>query len=286
MVKKAVFPVAGLGTRLLPITKACPKEMLPIVDKPLIHYTVEEAVRSGIETVVFVTAREKAALGNYFDRHFELEHNLEKAGKEEFLREVVSVAEMAEVVYVRQKMPLGLGHAVLKAKNIVGKDPFAVILPDDIIDSEVPCIRQLLNVYEKFNAPVVALKRVQDEEVSRYGIIKGREVEEGLFLIEDMVEKPLPEEAPSNYAIIGRYVLTPNVFDKLEKTKPGKGGEIQLTDALREMAREAPFYGVVFEGEHFDCGNKLGLLVANVHFALKRKELKMDFLDYLRTLVL
>ncbi len=286
MIKKAVFPVAGLGTRFLPATKASPKEMLALVDKPLIQYTVEEAVNSGIETVVFVTGRGKRAIEDHFDRSWELEYKLEKGGKEELLKEVKAISEMAEFIYVRQKMPLGLGHAVLRAKSAVGNEPFAVILSDDIVDSEKPCIGQLIEVFERFEAPVVALKRVPDEEVSKYGIVKGKEVEEGLFLIEDMVEKPSPEEAPSNYAIVGRYVLTPNVFDKLEKTEPGRGGEIQLTDALREMAREAPFYGVVFEGEHFDCGDKLGFLKATVHFALKRAEFKMEFLDFLRTLVL
>ncbi len=260
--------------------------MLALVDKPLIQYTVEEAVNSGIETVVFVTGRGKRAIEDHFDRSWELEYKLEKGGKEELLKEVKAISEMAEFIYVRQKMPLGLGHAVLRAKSAVGNEPFAVILSDDIVDSEKPCIGQLIEVFERFEAPVVALKRVPDEEVSKYGIVKGKEVEEGLFLIEDMVEKPSPEEAPSNYAIVGRYVLTPNVFDKLEKTEPGRGGEIQLTDALREMAREAPFYGVVFEGEHFDCGDKLGFLKATVHFALKRAEFKMEFLDFLRTLVL
>lgn len=263
-----------------------PKEMLPLVDKPLIQYTVEEALNSGIDVAVFVTVRGKRAIEDHFDRSWELEYKLEKSGKEELLNEVRKISEMIEVIYVRQRMPLGLGHAVLRAKEAVGNEPFAVILSDDIVDSERPCIGQLIDVYNRFKAPVIALKKVPEEEVSRYGIIKGKEVEEGLFLIEDMVEKPSVEEAPSNYAIIGRYVLTPDVFEKLEKTKPGKGGEIQLTDALKEMAKEKPFYGLVFEGEHFDCGNKLGFLKATVHFALKRDEFKLEFLDYLRTLVI
>ncbi|BAT71928.1 UTP--glucose-1-phosphate uridylyltransferase [Thermosulfidibacter takaii ABI70S6] len=286
MIRKVVFPVAGLGTRFLPATKAMPKEMLPLVDKPLIQYTVEEALNSGIDVAVFVTGRGKRAIEDHFDRSWELEYKLEKSGKEELLNEVRKISEMIEVIYVRQRMPLGLGHAVLRAKEAVGNEPFAVILSDDIVDSERPCIGQLIDVYNRFKAPVIALKKVPEEEVSRYGIIKGKEVEEGLFLIEDMVEKPSVEEAPSNYAIIGRYVLTPDVFEKLEKTKPGKGGEIQLTDALKEMAKEKPFYGLVFEGEHFDCGNKLGFLKATVHFALKRDEFKLEFLDYLRTLVI
>ncbi len=286
MVRKAVFPVAGLGTRFLPATKAMPKEMLALVDKPLIQYTVEEALASGIEVAVFVTGRGKRALEDHFDRSWELEYKLEHSGKEDLLREVRKVSEMIEVIYVRQGMPLGLGHAVLRARNAVGNEPFAVILSDDIVDAETPCLKQLLEVYERFNAPVIALKRVPDEEVSRYGVVQGKLIEDRVFLIEDMVEKPSVDEAPSNYAVIGRYVLTPDVFDKLEKVEPGIGGEIQLTDALREMAKEGPFYGVVFEGEHFDCGNKLGFLKATVHFALKRQEFKMEFLDYLRTLVL
>ncbi len=286
MVRKAVYPVAGLGTRFLPATKAVPKEMLPLVDKPLIQYTVEEALSAGIEVAVFVTGRGKRAIEDHFDRAWELEHSLESSNKLELLEEVKKISEMIEVVYVRQGMPLGLGHAVLRAKEAVGDEPFAVILSDDIVDADKPCIGQLIEVYERFNAPVIALKRVPDEEVSRYGIVKGVKVEEGIFRIEDMVEKPSVEEAPSNYAIVGRYVLTPDVFEKLEKTRPGKGGEIQLTDALREMAREGPFYGVVFEGEHFDCGSKLGFLKAVVHFALKRDEFRMEFLDYLRTLVI
>lgn len=286
MIKKAVFPVAGWGTRFLPATKASPKEMLPLVDKPLIQYTVEEAVASGIEMAVFVTGRGKRAIEDHFDRSWELEYVLEKQGKTEQLEEIRAISNLIEVAYIRQKMPLGLGHAVLRAKSIVGKEPFAVILGDDIIDAPTPCIKQLIDVFERFNSPVIALKRVPEEEVSKYGIIKGQEIEEGLFLIEDMVEKPLPKEAPSNFAIIGRYILTPDVFDKLEKTPPGKGGEIQLTDALRAMAKEKSFYGVVFEGEHFDCGNKLGYLMATVHFALKREDLKLDFIQYLRRVVL
>jgi len=286
MIKKAVFPVAGLGTRFLPATKAIPKEMINLVDKPLIQYTVEEAKSSGIETIIFVTGRGKRAIEDHFDANPELEETLSKTGKEELLKEIKRVSSMIEVVSVRQKRPLGLGHAVLQAKHLIKDEPFTVILPDDIVDAEVPCIKQLINTYERFKAPVIALKKVPEEEVSRYGVVKGKEVEEGLFLIEDMVEKPRPEEAPSNYAIIGRYILTPSVFEKLEETEPGAGGEIQLTDALKKMAQEGPFYGVVFEGTHFDCGNKLGFLKATVHFALKDPRFKMDFLDYLRTLVL
>ncbi len=286
MIRKAVFPVAGWGTRFLPATKASPKEMLPLVDKPLIQYTVEEAVASGIELAIFVTGRGKRAIEDHFDRSWELEYVLEKQNKREQLNEVRSISNLIEVVYIRQKMPLGLGHAVLRAKSVVDNEPFAVILGDDIIDSEKPCIKQLIEIYEKFEAPVIALKRVPDEEVSRYGIIKGRELDERLFLIEDMVEKPSLEEAPSNYAIVGRYILTPDVLEELEKVQPGKGGEIQLTDALRNLANKRKFYGVVFEGEHFDCGNKLGYLMATVHFALKRKDLKLDFLQYLRRVAL
>ncbi len=286
MLRKVVFPVAGLGTRFLPATKAMPKEMLPLVDKPLIQYTVEEAVASGFEVAVFVTGRGKRALEDHFDRSWELEYKLEKSGKTDMLEEVRRVSSLIDVIYVRQGMPLGLGHAVLRARNAVGDEPFGVILSDDIVDAETPCMLQLKRVFERFNAPVIALKRVPEEEVSRYGIVKGKMVEENLFLIEDMVEKPKVEEAPSNYAIIGRYILTPDVFDKLENIEPGAGGEIQLTDALKLMAQEKPFYGVIFEGEHFDCGNKMGFLKATVHFALKRDEFRLDFLDYLRTLVI
>jgi UTP--glucose-1-phosphate uridylyltransferase len=232
-VRKAVFPAAGLGTRFLPATKASPKEMLPLVDKPLIQYVVEEAVASGIESVIIVTGRGKAAIEDHFDVSFELERLLEERGKKDELKAMRAISEMARIGYVRQREALGLGHAVLQARDLVGDEPFAVMLSDDIIDSETPALKQLLDVYEKYDAPVVAVFEVAGEAISRFGVIDGEEVEEGVYKIKDMVEKPPFAEAPSDLAIIGRYVLTPDIFDEIEKTRPGAIGEIQITDAMR-----------------------------------------------------
>lgn len=288
-VRKAVLPAAGLGTRFLPATKAMPKEMLPIVDKPLIQYGVEEIVESGIHEICIVTGRGKAAIENHFDVSFELESILEKHHKHDLLQKIQSISEMIEVSYVRQREALGLGHAILRARSQVGADPFAVLLSDDIIDSRVPCTLQLLNVFQRVRAPVLALMEVPDDATSSYGIVKARRVDDGihsgLFRIDDLVEKPAPGEAPSNLAVIGRYVLTPDIFPALEGLSPGHGGEIQLTDALKTVARNGELYGVLFDGRRFDAGDKLGFLIANVEYALQSEDLGRPFLAYLRTLL-
>jgi UTP--glucose-1-phosphate uridylyltransferase len=285
-VRKAVFPAAGLGTRFLPATKASPKEMLPLVDKPLIQYVVEEAVASGIESIVIVTGRGKTAIEDHFDISFELEQLLKDRGKSDELKAMRVISEMARVAYVRQQEALGLGHAVLQARDLVGDEPFAVMLADDIIDSETPALRQLLDVYEKYDAPVVALYQVEGEAISRFGAIAGEEVEDGVYKISDMVEKPPFAKAPSDLAIIGRYVLTPDIFDEITNTAPGAIGEIQITDAMKSLLKKRPFYGVRFKGTRHDAGDKLGFLIATVEFALKHEELADDFKDYLKTLKL
>jgi UTP--glucose-1-phosphate uridylyltransferase len=285
-VRKAVFPAAGLGTRFLPATKASPKEMLPLVDKPLIQYVVEEAVASGIESVIIVTGRAKAPMEDHFDISFELEKLLEQRGKLDLMKEMRAISEMARVSYVRQGEALGLGHAVLQARDLVGDEPFAVMLSDDIIDSETPGLKQLLDVYEKYDAPVLGTMQVAGEAISRFGAIDGDEVEDGVYRIKDMVEKPKFSEAPSDLAIIGRYVLTPDIFDEIEKTGPGAIGEIQITDAMRSLLQKRPFYAVRFKGTRHDAGDKLGFLIATVEFALQRKDLAPDFREYLKSLKL
>ena len=283
-VRKAVFPAAGLGTRFLPATKASPKEMLPLVDKPLIQYVVEEAVASGIESVIIVTGRGKTSIEDHFDVSFELEKLLQERGKHEELKAMRTISEMARVSYVRQQEALGLGHAVLQARDLVGEEPFAVMLSDDIIDAETPALRQLLDVYEKYDAPVVAVFEVAGEAISRFGVIDGDEVEPGVYKIKDMVEKPPQNEAPSNLAIIGRYILTPDIFDEIEKTTPGAVGEIQITDAMRSLLKKRPFYAVRFQGKRYDAGDKLGFLTATVEFALKHEDLAPEFRKYLQSL--
>jgi UTP--glucose-1-phosphate uridylyltransferase len=285
-VRKAVFPAAGLGTRFLPATKASPKEMLPLVDKPLIQYVVEEAVASGIESVIIVTGRGKAAIEDHFDISFELEKLLDERGKTEEFKAMRAISEMARISYVRQREALGLGHAVLQARDLVGDEPFAVMLSDDIIDSETPALKQLLDVYEKYDAPVVAVFEVEGEAISRFGVIDGEEVEAGVYKIRDMVEKPPVAEAPSNMAIIGRYVLTPDIFEEIENTRPGAIGEIQITDAMRSLLKKRPFYAVRFEGTRYDAGDKLGFLIATVQFALKHEDLAPEFREYLNSLKL
>jgi UTP--glucose-1-phosphate uridylyltransferase len=285
-VRKAVFPAAGLGTRFLPATKASPKEMLPLVDKPLIQYVVEEAVASGIESIVIVTGRGKSAIEDHFDVSFELEKLLEERGKQAELKAMRAISSMARVSYVRQQEALGLGHAVFQARDLVGDEPFAVMLSDDIIDSKTPALRQLLDVYEKYDAPVVAVFEVAGEAISRFGVIDGEEVEAGVYKIKDMVEKPLFSEAPSDLAIIGRYVLTPDIFAEIDKTTPGAIGEIQITDAMRSLLKQRPFYAVRFEGTRYDAGDKLGFLIATVEFALKHDDLAPEFREYLKSLKL
>jgi UTP--glucose-1-phosphate uridylyltransferase len=288
-VRKAVFPAAGLGTRFLPATKAQPKEMLPLVDKPLIQYGVEEALHSGIQNIIIVTGRGKSAIEDHFDVSFELEHTLEAKGKKDLLGIVRNVSDMIDVAYVRQKEALGLGHAVLRAKDLVGAEPFAVILSDDVIESETPVVRQLLDVYEFYGASVVALMEVDANAISSYGAVDAEPVPHNggrgrLYRIRNLVEKPKPSEAPSNLAIIGRYVLTPEIFQSIESVEPGSGGEIQLTDALKHLLRSRPIYGFRFEGKRYDAGDKLGFLKATVEFALNRFDLGADFRAYLKGL--
>lgn len=289
--RKAVFPAAGLGTRFLPATKAMPKEMLPLVDKPLIQYGVEEALHSGMSNIIIVTGRGKSAIEDHFDVSFELEHLLEARQKKDLLHQVRSISDMIDVSYVRQKEALGLGHAVLRAKELVGNEPFAVVLSDDIIDAEIPCLRQMSDIYEFYGASVVALMEVPPESISNYGVVDAEPIDHQgvggrLFRIRNMVEKPKREDAPSNLAIVGRYILTPEIFTSIESIEPGKGGEIQLTDALKHLLRSRPIYGFKFEGKRFDAGDKLGFLQATVELALKRYDLGADFREYLKKLEL
>ena len=290
-VRKAVFPAAGLGTRFLPATKAQPKEMLPIVDKPIIQYGVEEAMHSGIQNIIIVTGRGKTAIEDHFDVSFELEQQLESRGKKELLAVVRGISDMINVSYVRQKEALGLGHAVLRASELVGEEPFAVVLADDVIEAETPCLRQLLDVYGFFGAPVLAVMEVPRENISAYGAIDAEPVSHNgshdrVYRIRDLVEKPKAADAPSNLAIIGRYVLTPEIFTSLENINPGSGDELQLTDALKHMLRSRPIYAYRFEGTRYDAGDKLGFLEATVEFALRRKDLGGPFREYLKGLKL
>jgi UTP--glucose-1-phosphate uridylyltransferase len=282
-IKKAVFPVAGLGTRFLPATKASPKEMLPLIDKPLVQYVVEEAVAAGIEQVLFVTGRGKRAIEDHFDISFELESILREKGKEDEFKEVRDIAEMMSIFYVRQKQALGLGHAILCAREFVGNEPFAVLLGDDIIDGEKPCLGQLLDVYEKYRGSVLALEQVPMENISSYGCVEANVMSDRIYQVTNLVEKPKQEDAPSDLAIIGRYVLTPEIFPILERQEPGKGGEIQLTDAILKLSGQESIYGCRFEGTRYDCGDKLGFLKATVDMALKREEIREEFVQFLRS---
>lgn len=285
-IRKAVFPAAGLGTRFLPATKASPKEMLPLVDKPLIQYVVEEAVASGVESIIIITGRDKTAIEDHFDISFELEHLLTERGKEPIRKEIRAISEMARISYVRQREALGLGHAIYQARDFCEGEPFAVMLADDIVDAETPALKQMMAVYEKYDAPVLGTMRVEGEAISRFGVIDAEEVEPGVYKIKDMVEKPPFHEAPSDLAIIGRYILTPDIFSEIEETRPGAGGEIQITDAMRSLLKRRPFYAVRFDGTRHDAGDKLGFLIATVEFALKRPDLAPDFIEYLRSLKL
>ena len=286
-VRKAVFPAAGLGTRFLPATKAQPKEMLPLVDKPTIQYVVEEAVASGLGEIIIVTGRGKHAIEDHFDASFELEYYLNDRGKVDELAQIKTISEMASVCYVRQKEPLGLGHAVLCARTLVGGEPFGVFLGDDIIgNAPVPCMRQLLDVFERYGGPVIAVERVPRERIHQYGVIAGTNIGGNVWEISDLVEKPQAHDAPSDLAIIGRYVLTPDIFGILAETAADKRGEIQLTDALRVLRGRRPMYAVVFEGTRHDTGDKLGFLKATVEFALARPDLADAFRNYLKSLKL
>ncbi len=287
-VRKAVFPAAGLGTRFLPATKAQPKEMLPLVDKPIIQYGVEEALAAGCDQIIIVTGRGKSAIEDHFDVSYELEKMLEERGKSDLLAMVRQISDMIHIAYVRQKEALGLGHAVLMARELVGDEPFAVILADDIIDAKVPCLKQMVEVYNQTGSSVLATQEVEGKAISSYGVLDAKPVagkfDGRLYEVSDLVEKPKPEDAPSNLAIIGRYILTPGIFESLETIQPGSGGELQLTDGLKHLLEKEKIYGYTFEGKRHDTGDKLGFLKATVEFALKRDDLGKDFRAYLKTL--
>lgn len=289
-VRKAVFPAAGLGTRFLPATKAQPKEMLPLVDKPIIQYGVEEALAAGCDQIIIVTGRGKTAIEDHFDQSYELESLLQAKGKNDLLNIVREISDMIHLAYVRQKEALGLGHAVLMARELVGNEPFAVLLADDIVDARVPCLKQMMEVFNETQCSVIATERVEGKAISSYGVLDVKPVEsrfgDRMFEIKNMVEKPKAEEAPSNLAIIGRYILTPAVFDMLSQTQAGTGGELQLTDGMRGLLKDEKMYAYVFEGRRHDTGDKLGFLKATVEFALKRPDLGTDFRDYLKSLSL
>ena len=282
-VRKAIIPAAGLGTRFLPATKAQPKEMLPIVDKPTIQYIIEEAIASGIEEILIITGRNKKCIEDHFDKSIELEMELEKSNKSELLELVRDISEMVDIHYIRQKEPKGLGHAIHCAKAFVGNEPFAVLLGDDVVDSEVPCLKQLMNCYDEYKTSILGVQTVNANDVDKYGIVNGIHIEDRVYKVKDLVEKPSVEEAPSNVAILGRYIITPQIFDILENTAPGKGGEIQLTDALKTLISNEAMYAYNFEGRRYDVGDKLGFLEATVEFALKKPELRDKFIDYLKS---
>ena len=280
-IRKAIIPAAGLGVRFLPATKSQPKEMLPIVDKPTIQYIVEEAVASGIEDILIITGRNKRAIEDHFDKSLELEMNLFEKGKEDLLKLVKDIATMVDIHYVRQKEPLGLGHAIYCARKFIGEEPFAVLLGDDVVRSHKPCLEQMIDVYNEYRYSVVAVQEVPKEDTNKYGILNATALTENIYRVHDLVEKPKVEEAPSNLAVMGRYIISPRIFDFLEKTKPGAGGEIQLTDALKSLVAREAIYGLAFEGKRYDVGDKLGYLKATVEFALEREDLAEDFRRYL-----
>ena len=281
-VKKAIIPAAGLGTRFLPATKAQPKEMLPIVDKPTIQYIVEEAIDSGIEEILIVTGRNKRAIEDHFDRSVELELELARKNNNGLLKQVQDISNLVDIHYIRQKEAKGLGHAIYCARTFVGNEPFAVMLGDDVVSSRIPCLRQLMDVFEDYSNTVLGVQKVSPDDVNKYGIISCEELGERLYKVKDLVEKPAINDAPSNVAILGRYIITPEIFDILGKTEPGSGGEIQLTDALRTLGNSQPMYSYNFEGKRYDIGSKLGFLQATVEFALQREDLKDEFREYLK----
>ncbi len=281
-VKKAIIPAAGLGTRFLPATKAQPKEMLPIVDKPTIQYIVEEAIDSGIEEILIVTGRNKRAIEDHFDRSVELELELARKNNNGLLKQVQDISNLVDIHYIRQKEAKGLGHAIYCARTFVGNEPFAVMLGDDVVSSRIPCLRQLMDVFEDYSNTVLGVQKVSPDDVNKYGIISCEELGERLYKVKDLVEKPAINDAPSNVAILGRYIITPEIFDILGDTEPGSGGEIQLTDALRTLGNSQPMYAYNFEGKRYDIGSKLGFLQATVEFALQREDLKDEFKEYLK----
>ena len=283
-IRKAIIPAAGLGTRFLTATKAQPKEMLPIVDKPTLQYIIEECVASGIEEILIITGRNKKSIEDHFDRSVELEMELEKSGKEEMLKMVREISDMVNIHFIRQKEPRGLGHAILCAKTFVGNEPFAVLLGDDVVyNDNKPCLKQLIDCYEEYKTSVLGVQTVEPQDVNKYGIVGGLHIEDRVYKVKNLIEKPAVEEAPSNVAILGRYIITPKIFEILENTKPGKGNEIQLTDALLELIKHEAMYAYDFEGRRYDVGDKLGFLQATVEFALKREELREPFIQYLNT---
>ena len=283
-VRKAIIPAAGLGTRFLPATKAQPKEMLPIVDKPTIQYIIEEAVEAGIQDIIVVTGRNKRSIEDHFDRSIELELELEKSGKQQMLDMVKGISEMANIHYIRQKEPRGLGHAILAAQHFIGDEPFAVLLGDDVVVSRKPCLGQMLDVFHEYQTSILGVQTVPHEVVNKYGIIAGKQVDDRVYKVQDMVEKPSLEEAPSNVAVLGRYIITPEIFPFLETQDAGKGGEIQLTDALKRLAKEQAMYAYDFKGHRYDVGSKTGFLQANIEFALRNDELKEEMKEYLEQL--
>lgn len=280
-VSKAIIPAAGLGTRFLPATKAQPKEMLPVVDKPTLQYIIEEAIESGIEEILIITGRNKSSIENHFDKSVELELELEKSGKMELLKEVRKISDMVNIHYIRQKEPKGLGHAIYCARSFIGKEPFAVLLGDDIVYNKKPCLRQMIEAYNEYKTTILGVQEVAVEDVNKYGIVDARYIEDKIYKVKGLVEKPSQKEAPSNIAILGRYIINPAIFEILEHTKPGKGGEIQLTDGLKELAQKEAMYAYVFEGRRYDVGDKQGFLEATVEYALRREDLREEFLDYL-----
>ena len=282
-IRKAIIPAAGLGTRFLPATKAQAKEMLPIVDKPTLQYIIEEAIESGIEEILIVTGRNKKSIEDHFDRSVELELELEQKNKKEMLEMVQNISNMVNIHYIRQKEPKGLGHAIHCAKSFIVDEPFAVLLGDDIVDASTPCLKQMIDAYDEYKTTVLGVQEVAKENVDKYGILDVKHIEDRVYKVKDMVEKPSIEEAPSNIAILGRYIITPEIFNILENQEPGKGGEIQLTDALQTLASKEAIYAYNFEGRRYDVGDKLGFLQATVDFALKRPELKDDFIEFLKT---
>ena len=284
-VKKAIIPAAGLGTRFLPATKAQPKEMLPIVDKPTIQYIIEEAVASGIEEILIITGRNKKCIEDHFDKSIELEMELEKSGKSELLELVRDISDMVDIHYIRQKEPKGLGHAIHCAKTFVGNEPFAVLLGDDVVYSQVPCLKQLIDCYSEYKTTILGVQEVAEEDVSKYGIVDGIHIEDRVYKVKDLVEKPKPEESPSNIAILGRYIITPQIFEKIENTTPGKGGEIQVTDAYNAMVdTKEGVFAYDYKSKRFDSGDKLGFVMAAVDETLNRPELREPFIKFLKGL--
>jgi UTP--glucose-1-phosphate uridylyltransferase len=280
--RKAIIPAAGLGTRFLPATKAQPKEMLPVVDKPTLQYIIEEAVESGIKEILIITGRNKKSIEDHFDKSIELELELEAKGKYELLEEVRRISDMVNIHYIRQKEPKGLGHAIYCAKSFIGNEPFAVLLGDDIVyHPEKPCLKQLMEAYERYKGTILGVQNVAIDDVGKYGIVDAEKIGDRMYKVKDLVEKPSADEAPSDIAIQGRYIINPAIFEILERTKPGKGGEIQLTDALKELALKEDMYAYNFEGRRYDVGDKQGFLEATVEFALRRKDLREEFLNYL-----